>query len=113
MNMTTILASVSIFCAALVVLDALPERWLTSDLVWLRVRLKPPSLRFLVASPWLLLEWLVNDLDDVSDGTVSGLRLLLICENWWTRGRGDPVYYRRMIVDSRERLPRERAMRLD
>lgn len=110
-EMTAILAAVSAFCVVLVILDALPKRYLTGDLGRIRVHLRPTFLRVSIASPWFLFEWLVNDRDFERDGRVSGLRLLLGCENWWARKRGDAIYYRRVIVDSREYTERERAWR--
>lgn len=101
--MTTILAAVTLFCAVLVVLDRVPERYLTSDLVRLTVKVRQDRLRVMVACEAFLFEWRVNDLDFYTPRKrVNGMRLLVRCENWWTVEIGGAVAYKRVMVDSRE-----------
>lgn len=103
--MTTILSALTLLCVVMVILDRVPERYLTSDLMLVRVSVRPDRLWVLVMCEAFLFEWCVNEHAVERPGVENGMRLLAGCENWWTREIRGTVSYRRVIVDSREFTP--------
>lgn len=102
--MIAILTVVTLFIAALIVLDRLPARLLYEPIMIVRAHAKPSAFRLwvLIACPGFLVEWCINERDYHRNGRhdLSGILVLLHAENWWARKRGDEWRYKRTLVDS-------------
>lgn len=105
--MIAILTAVTLFVAIIVALNRVPEHMMTSDIWLVRCYVGRDNLTLTFACALFLFEWHANGRDYDRDGTVSGMRLLTRCENWWFREDGEALTYRNVIVDSREWTQRE------
>ena len=100
--MTAILTAVTLFAAVLIVLDRVPKHYLTTKYLRVRCDLRRDGLTFWIICPVFAFEWDINRSDIIMGRTVNGMQLAIGCEDWWARRTGEPVTYRRVVVDSRE-----------